>query len=166
MKYLAIDVLYDDANNQGRVAGVVFDSLGADKPVEEHVFDKHDIAPYEPGAFYKRELPCILEMLGRLETLPEVIFVDGYVDLGVDHPGLGRHLFDALDGKIKVIGVAKTPFWNAPHLAVNRASSTRPLWVTAAGMAVEEARDILVALHGPYRVPTMLKAVDSLSRGA
>ena len=46
----------------------------------------------EPGQFYKRELPCILELLKQVNPLPNYIVIDGYVYLGGDEkPGLGKH---------------------------------------------------------------------------
>jgi deoxyinosine 3'endonuclease (endonuclease V) len=37
------------------------------------------IQDYEPGAFYKRELPCLLSVLQTLPALPQAIVIDGYV---------------------------------------------------------------------------------------
>jgi deoxyribonuclease V len=124
-----------------------------------------DVAPYEPGAFYKRELPCILALLERLKAQPDIIIVDGYADLGVEHPGLGRHLFDALGGRVSVIGVAKTAFKAAPHVEVIRGKSTKPLFVTSAGMDIDVAVESIKAMYGKHRIPDMLKAVDGLARG-
>ena len=48
-----------------------------------------DVAPYVPGAFYQRELPCLLEVLRRVEAPLEVVVIDGYVWLSADRrPGL------------------------------------------------------------------------------
>lgn len=166
LRCLAVDVAYDDKAGSARVAGVVFEWYDAEAPLESIVFDRVGVEPYQTGAFYKRELPCILDLLDRLTVRPDVIFVDGYVDLGGESPGLGRALFDALGGKIKVIGVAKSPFSFAPHIEAWRNSTTRPLWVTAAGMPPREAALAVQKMHGPYRLPTLLKAVDTLSRSS
>jgi deoxyinosine 3'endonuclease (endonuclease V) len=42
-----------------------------------------DVADYESGAFYKRELPCLLSLLKTMElnTATDIIVVDGYVVL-------------------------------------------------------------------------------------
>lgn len=123
-------------------------------------------AAYEPGAFYKRELPAImrgLALLGRVQ--PRVVIVDSYVMLAPGRPGLGRILHDALDG-VPVMGVAKKPFkgTDAVAIPVTRGQSTTPLFVTTAGMDTQVAAAHLRAMHGPYRMPTVLKRVDRLAR--
>ena len=124
-------------------------------------------APYEPGRFYLRELPPLLSVISKLPVRPEVILIDGYVWLGDwDHPGLGAHLYKALDETGAVIGVAKNPFRPGPAVqSVRRGTSARPLYVSAAGMDLSEAAAWIVELHGEFRVPTLLKRVDRLCRG-
>lgn len=36
------------------------------------------ILPYEPGSFYKRELPCILSLLKDIYKQLDAIVIDGY----------------------------------------------------------------------------------------
>jgi deoxyribonuclease V len=96
---------------------------------------------YEPGAFYKRELPLLMSIISEFEDAIEVIVVDGYVWLGADNqPGLGGHLFSTLGRRIPVIGAAKTRYrndtWSIPVL---RGESQRPLFVTAAGIQTKTA---------------------------
>ena len=134
--------------------------LAITEPVDEP-------APYEPGRFYRRELPALLSVISQLTVRPEVIIIDGYVWLGDwDHPGLGAHLHKALGGSAAVIGVAKKLFRRGPAVqCVRRGSSARPLYVSAAGMELTEAAARIVELHGEFRVPTLLKRVDRLCRG-
>src|SRR5262245_26211321 len=67
------------------------------------------VEPYEPGQFYKRELPCLLAVLRRVPEPIDLVVVDGFVWLGDEsRPGLGAHLHCALGGSIPVVGVAKT----------------------------------------------------------
>jgi len=40
------------------------------------------------------------------------------------------------------------------------------LYVTAAGMRLQEAADRIQRMHGPHRIPTLLKRVDTLARGS
>jgi deoxyribonuclease V len=47
---------------------------------------------------------------------------------------------------------------------VVRGTSRRPLWVTAAGIGPDTAADRVRGMHGPFRVPTLLKRVDHLCR--
>ncbi|MGC1955675.1 MAG: endonuclease V, partial [Gammaproteobacteria bacterium] len=93
---------------------------------------------------------------------------DGYVYLGSKRrPGLGTHLFDAVGQRIPVIGVAKTLFRDTPEAtAVFRGQSTRPLYVTAAGVPDELARQRIRGMHGGHRIPTLLQRVDRLCRQA
>jgi deoxyribonuclease V len=125
------------------------------------------VAPYEPGAFYKRELPCLLEVLGLAPGPLDAVIVDGYVWLSRDgRPGLGARLFEALGGRTAVVGVAKTSFAGADFAApVQRGASARPLYVTAAGMDANEAADRVREMAGAHRIPELLKRVDRLCRG-
>jgi deoxyribonuclease V len=125
---------------------------------------RRDPAPYEPGAFYKRELPNLLAVLAK--GLPaNVVVIDGYVTLAEGMPGLGAHLHDALDRHAIVVGVAKTRYAGATHaVAVERGKSKSPLYVTAAGASDAEAAAWIAQMHGPHRIPTMLKLVDRLAR--
>ena len=121
---------------------------------------------YEPGQFYRRELPCLLEVLSTLPKQPAVIIIDGYVWLGAGRKkGLGAHLFDSIDGQTPVVGVAKNRFHSAVDaVEVRRGSSERPLYVTSTGMTVEDAAAGVESMAGPHRIPAMLKRVDRLCR--
>ncbi len=160
----AIDVDYRET--YAVAAGIMFDDWEDSIPTSQSVIRVDEIAEYEPGYFYKRELPCLLKLLHQLKTLPEYIIVDGYVHLEeTQKPGLGKHLYDALQGKSIVIGVAKTRFNNTPpEIEVFKGESQRPLYVTAAGISDTEAKKLIEKMDGRYRIPTMLKLVDQLSR--
>ncbi len=123
-----------------------------------------DVAEYEPGAFYRRELPCLLGVLGK-GPRADVLVVDGYVWLGAGAMGLGAHLHDAIGGV--VVGVAKTRFASATDaIAVCRGGSLAPLYVSVVGMTPADAAAHVVEMHGPFRTPTLLKLVDTLARTA
>jgi deoxyribonuclease V len=122
-------------------------------------------ADYEPGAFYRRELPHLLDALAELPVAPTTIIVDGYVWLAPDRPGLGAHLHDALGGRAVVIGVAKRSFaGNTAAVPIVRGGGSAPLYVTAAGVDAATAATAIAAMHGPYRIPTLLKRADRLAR--
>ena len=125
-----------------------------------------EAAAYEPGAFYRRELPCLLHALGQLTQAPTVVVVDGYVWLGPGRLGLGAHLYQALNETVAVVGVAKGPFRGAAAVEVLRGRSRRPLYVTAAGIDPQAAAMEVGSMHGPHRIPTLLKRVDRLARDA
>lgn len=161
----AIDVQYWEPD--ASVGCVVFQDWQDPSPGHEYCLRVPEIEPYTPGQFYKRELPCIQAALRTLSELPGVIIVDGYVWLDdAGRKGLGAHLYDALDGQAAVVGVAKTPFLGSAHAApVYRGNSRQPLYVTAEGIAQQEAADAVASMHGAYRIPTLLKRVDMLCRG-
>lgn len=157
----------------GAVAACVLLRDWADaSPAAELVRRIATVEPYVPGQFYRRELPCLLAVLGDAPSPPTVAVVDGYVWLGAAdaerHPGLGAHLYRALDGKVPVVGVAKTRFEGAESVAVPvlRGGSASPLYVTAEGIDLATAAAHVRAMHGPFRLPTLLKRVDQLCRRA
>jgi deoxyribonuclease V len=123
-------------------------------------------AAYVSGAFFHRELPYLLRVLAALPAAPAIVVVDGYVALGAGQPGLGQHLHEALDGRAAVVGVAKTAYRGAVGaVAITRGRSRRPLFVSAVGLAADEAARGVLAMAGAYRIPAMLKRVDRLCRG-
>jgi deoxyribonuclease V len=125
------------------------------------------VEPYEPGQFFRRELPCVLAVLAKVRDSVEVVVVDGYVWLGSpERPGLGAHLYEALGGRPGVVGVAKTPYAGATGIPVQRGGSRKPLLVTAVGIDPNVAARHIRAMHGPYRFPSALKLVDQLCRHA
>lgn len=138
------------------------------EPTDIIVDDLSPVAEYEPGNFYKRELPCILAALRKVGTLtPEAIIIDGFVTLDDDgKPGLGRHLFNALGGNTPIIGVAKTNFAGnvAQVRQVLRGSSKNPLYITAVGIELDHAARLIAGMAGPHRIPTVLKKLDSHTR--
>ncbi len=160
-----LDVAYGDA--EAHAAGVSFRNWTDAIPLEERVAAVAKVALCQPGQFFRRELPCLLAVLRVLPPV-DVVIVDGYVWLGAgNHPGLGAHLYQALGEHTAVVGVAKTRFKGADFAReVVRGRSTRPLFITAAGMSPEYAAEHVRSMHGPYRMPTLLKRVDSLCRHA
>lgn len=111
---LAVDVQYEQSS--AIVAGVLFDDWTSNMVVRTLTVKVVDIEPYEPGAFYKRELPCILELLKHVTEDLDVIIIDGFVKLGQDETdGLGMHLYRATKELTPVIGVAKKPFSGTPN---------------------------------------------------
>lgn len=124
-------------------------------------------AAYRPGQFYLRELPCLLAVLKRVSEPLAAILIDGYVWLDeAESPGLGAHLYRALEERVPIIGVAKSRYRHpVAARAVLRGDSQRPLYVSAAGADLDEAANAVARMHGEYRIPTLLKRVDRLCRG-
>jgi deoxyribonuclease V len=71
----AIDVQYRDVH--AATACVVFTDWQATSAVREITGLSETPAPYVPGEFWRRELPCILAILGQLDFLPDLVVVDG-----------------------------------------------------------------------------------------
>ncbi len=160
-----VDVDYRDAG--ATAAALLFQDWSDEQPVEEIVIPIDRVEPYEPGQFYRRELPCLRAVLAAARTKPRIIIIDGYVWLGDEqHPGLGAHLFAAMGREAAVIGVAKTKFVGAGLAEeVRRGTSQSPLYITAAGLEPAEAARRIREMRGPFRIPTLLRRVDQLCRG-
>ena len=121
------------------------------------------VLPYQPGQFFVRELPPLRAVLAHVRNLG-LLVIDGYVDLDPGgRPGLGAHAHAAFG--VPVIGVAKTRFRAASHaVEVLRGSSSRPLFVTAAGMPQAEAAALVRQMAGLFRLPDALRRADALAR--
>ncbi len=146
-------------------ACVTFAAWDDARPASERVVVATEpAAAYESGAFYRRELPYLLAVLDGLA--PNLVIVDGHVWLAGGQPGLGAHLHAALAGRAAIVGVAKRPFAGAAAVPVLRGAGANPLYVSAVGIDVGEAVAGLRAMHGPFRIPTLLKRVDRLCRDA
>jgi deoxyribonuclease V len=163
---LAFDTHYQ--NGQAKTVCIAFEQWTDAEPV--HIFTSvmPEPAPYEPGAFYKRELPCILQLYNSIPvTGVHTIVIDGYVvldDAGL--PGLGSYLYKALKESIPVIGVAKTNYklLEANKRALLRGGSKNPLFITTAGMSLDAAAASIQQMHGSYRMPHLLKLLDGLTK--
>lgn len=152
-----------------RAACVLTESWEAETPYATFVREISAVAPYEPGKFYRRELPCIVSVLRLLPALPETVVVDGYVWLAsVDRPGLGACLYEALGQGTTVVGIAKTAFQGIESspvvVRVLRGMSRNPLFVTAVGIEPEYAAQYVRRMAGKYRIPEILRMADRLCR--
>lgn len=157
-----VDAYYRDDR---AIAGILlFDQWTDRTPSQERAVSTSVVSDYEPGAFYKRELPVLL--LAIRDALPlNLVIVDGYVWLAKKRPGLGAKLYEALEGKVPVVGVAKTAFrGNDAAQEIRRGGSARPLFITSVGMDINEACAGVEAMHGAHRIPSLLARVDKLSR--
>jgi deoxyribonuclease V len=161
--FACLDVSYHDS--AACAAGVTFRDWSDAKSLDEKVVHIQNVEPYQPGQFYRRELPCLLAILKKLPPVDTAI-IDGYVWLaGESKPGLGAHLYEALNQKVAVIGVAKTKFHGADRVSeVIRGSSKRPLFITAVGIQQKLAAEHVRSMHGVNRLPTLLARADFLSR--
>jgi len=159
---LAIDVHY--RNNSAKVVCAVLAQWKDPLAVQYHIKYVNTVAEYIPGEFYKRELPCILAVLQDIDLAAvSCIVIDGFVVLDdTGKHGLGGHLYEQLERKVPVIGVAKSNFHqNTQHvIPVYRGESAHPLYVTAIGTDLQQAADDIKGMHGDYRMPAVLKELD------
>lgn len=195
---LAVDVQYVTTSDSttGYAAAVLFEDFSSSTPSAVFSVAYPGVAPYEPGSFFKRELPPILAAIAASPVPPAVIVVDGFVDLAPGRPGLGCYLYKELGETVPVIGVAKSPFRPgigtevSPEAsehggtsdeevsafaamtskpsprAILRGASSRALYITSAGMDQTLAATLVTGMHGKNRIPTLLKLADSEARGA
>lgn len=161
---LAFDAHYTD--QASKLVAASFHRWQDAAPAKLHTWQSGAAAEYQPGQFYLREMPLILQALQDFDLSQlEAIIVDGYVYLDANgRPGLGGHLYQALGGAVPVIGVAKSYFRDTNAEAVLRGASKKPLYVTAYGMPQEVAANHLHSMAGPYRMPDILAAVDQRSK--
>lgn len=157
-----LDAYYPD-DESAVVASITIENWETEKVLSKQVIHcTRGLEHYESGAFYKRELPLLLDALGNIPPDVTTIVVDGYVD--TDHAGLGRHLYDHFSGDYVIIGVAKNPYVGAAPELVYRGGSTKPLYVTSAGMPQEDAAKLVRDMQGHYRKPTLLTVLDRMTK--
>ena len=162
---LAIDVQY--LSDEAVVAGVLFHDWQSEEAAKTLTKTVRNIAPYEPGSFYKRELPCIKALLDQVNDPLDYIVIDGFVTLGSDErDGLGMHLYRAINNEIPIVGVAKKAFLDTPaSCEIYRGDSKKPLFVTSVGIDLQKAKELILSMAGRHRIPALLKRADQLCRG-
>jgi deoxyribonuclease V len=161
----AVDVRYE--KDRAVAACVVFDTWQDGEPARLVRTEVPAAARYRAGAFFERELPCLLSVLREADHRFEAIVIDGYVHLRPEvGKGLGASLCDTLAYSTEIIGVAKKPLAVADRFVeVRRGRSTKPLFVSAIGCPVERAAEHVSRMHGAYRIPTLLRLADRHARG-
>ena len=163
---IAFDTYYYE--NKAKTIGVSFNKWENDKPIEIYNEIIEGIAAYEPGSFYKREMPCILSLLKKIDLNDvQFIIVDGYVILDNDGKyGLGGHLYEELSEKIPIIGVAKSGYDSNKlnSKALLRGESKKPLYISAIGIELNLAFEYIKSMHGNYRMPTLLQIMDTKTK--
>lgn len=163
---LAFDTYYFE--DKAKTVCVSFNNWTDESPagIKEEILD--GILDYEPGSFYKRELPCIVSLLKKYDLKEvELIIVDSYVLLDDEGKlGLGGHLYEHLYKAIPIIGVAKSRFKtnNQNSRALLRGDSKKPLYISAVAVDLDKAVDWIKSMHGNYRMPTLLQILDAKTR--
>jgi deoxyribonuclease V len=162
---LATDVDYK--GNTANAAGIVFKNWTDTESYKEYTVQLEKIKEYIPGQFFKRELPCLTALHRSVNEDVKVIVIDGFVWLSdLYKKGLGAYLYQKLDRKIPVIGVAKKSFYSLGenYREIYRGESKSPLFITSAGIDLDTAAKNIENMAGENRLPILLKRVDSLCR--
>ncbi|WP_299223499.1 endonuclease V [uncultured Psychroserpens sp.] len=164
--FLALDVHYK--TNYAKSVGLNFLNKGDEVAQETFIDIINEVAAYEPGQFYKRELPCLLKTISKVDlSIINAIIVDGHVYIDNDQNyGLGGHLYETLDKKVPIIGVAKRAFHanKATVKEVYRGTSQNPLHISAIGIDLDTAAYFIKSMHGKHRHPTLFKTLDKLTK--
>jgi deoxyribonuclease V len=163
---LAFDTYYFD--NKAKTVCLAFENWIENAKFEIFSEIIEGVEEYQPGEFYKRELPCILSLIKKIDTNNiETIIIDGFVFLDDQNKfGLGGYLYLSLEEKIPIIGVAKTNFStiNLNKRSLLRGQSEKPLYITSIGIEIDKATELIKLMDGEYRTPTLLKKLDTLTK--
>ena len=167
----------------GRGAVVVL-SYPEMEPVEQSVVEQDVAFPYVPGLLSFREIPVLLPAFARLNSVPDLLLVDGH---GWAHPrrmGLASHLGLLLD--IPTIGCAKSKLigefgplgeerGSIAHLrhdgevigaAVRTRTRTNPVFISVGHrIGLDEAIDWSLRLAPSYRVPCPTRLAHQAAAG-
>jgi deoxyribonuclease V len=161
---LAIDVYYKEY--LARAIGVLFD-WEDESPQDILIELLEGIEEYIPGEFYKRELPCLLKIVEKVNLSDlEAIIVDGHVNVENEKYGLGGKLYEQLYGQVPVIGIAKSPFYANKDMTIEiyRGKSKMPLYISSIGIDLNEVVEKVINMTGEYRIPNILKTLDMLTK--
>ncbi|MDR6943918.1 endonuclease V [Mucilaginibacter pocheonensis] len=163
---MAFDTFYYD--NRAQTICISFEQWESENILTTYVDTVSDVEDYSSGEFYKRELPCILHLITKIDlSFVRFIVIDGFVYLDDNNRlGLGGHLYHSLEKKIPVIGVAKTNFAAIQEnkKSILRGESRKPIFVTSAGVNLEDASKYIKSMHGKFRIPKLLKELDTLTK--
>jgi deoxyribonuclease V len=177
-----LDISYAVGSRRA-VAAAVTVEVGSMRILEVATAEGAVRFPYVPGLLAFREVPLLLEALGRLDRRPEVLVCDGY---GIAHPrrfGLACHLGVLLDSPS--FGVAKNEFIGVytepgPHRGewsplsegaevlgrvVRTQTDVNPVYLSVGHrIGLADATDLTVALSTRFRVPEPTRQADIISR--
>ncbi|MDE0201797.1 MAG: deoxyribonuclease V [Rhodospirillaceae bacterium] len=182
-----VDAAFADGGRVIRAAAVMLDFPGLVQ-TGDALIERPTAFPYVPGLLSFREVPALLEALGQLPQMPDLILCDGH---GYAHPrrfGLACHLGLWLD--VPTIGVAKSRLTGAhdepgsargdvawlladggarPGERIGAVLRTRekvkPVYVSAGHrVSLRTAVALTLACATRYRLPEPTRLADKLSK--
>lgn len=156
------------AGEGATTAGVAFDAWDAAEATRTWQSRIAHVAPPARGEPDLRVVHAVLQLFQEHRLQPELVVLDGLVHLDADDtPGPGQRLFEALGGRVPVVGVSKKglPGLTA-QFEVAREDEAPPVVVTAAGLDIGAAKARVRAMHGRKRVPTLVKLAARLAKPA
>lgn len=163
---LAFDTYYYE--NKAKTVCLSFEDWNQEDKFEIYTEILFEIEEYVSGEFYKRELPCIISLISKIDLKKvNLIIIDGFVFLNDENKfGLGAYLYHELNKKIPIIGVAKRDFATIEknRIKLYRGKSENPLFITSIGIELNIASKKIEEMNGKYRIPTLLKEVDRLTK--
>lgn len=163
---LAFDTYYYE--NKAKTVCLSFEDWNNEDKFEIYTEILFEIEEYVSGEFYKRELPCILSLLSKIDLKKvDLIIIDGFVFLDDENKlGLGAYLYEELNKEIPIIGVAKRDFATIEknRIKLYRGKSKNPLFITSIGIELDVASKKIGEMNGEFRMPTLLKEVDKLTK--
>ncbi|WP_284616393.1 endonuclease V [Aquabacterium humicola] len=165
MKLAAAVHLKDDV---AWAAAVTFDEWDAREALRTVTSRIDGLEKPAPGELDLREAAALAQLLGRHGLQPDTIVIDGPVHIdAAETPGWGRALFDALGGRIPIIGISAAALRGLPaQFEVHREEEGRPVLVTCAGLDLGAAKARVRTMHGKRRMPTLLKLAARTARDA
>lgn len=179
-----VDVSYDKSSERVAAAVALMELATLELQESAVVYGEVGFA-YVPGLLAFREVPILLEALGKLVNRPDVVVCDGY---GIAHPrrfGLACHV-GVVTG-VPTFGVAKTPFvakhdvpgkrrgdWSPLRdsgtvlgRVLRTQTNVRPVFVSVGHrISLDEATELTLRLSRRYRIPEPIRRADHLSREA
>lgn len=177
----ATDVAYDKHTDHAYAGVVVLDAETLEV-VDQASWSGRPGYEYVPGLFSLREASCLLEAFTALETVPDVILVDGH---GRAHPrrfGLANLLGWALDvptigcakrilcgehGELGAAQGARAPLMDGGEqigLALRTQDGINPVYVSPGWRYDDEtAAALVMRVAGEYRIPEPLRQAHHLS---
>ena len=175
-----VDVAYDK-NSDKIVAAVAVLSVDTFQLVDKASAEDTVKFPYIPGLFSFRELPSLIQALGKLASTPDLIVCDGQ---GVAHPrkfGLACHLGVLFDiptigcGKSRLVGKADTPDSQRGSStplkddeevigkALRTQDNVKPVYVSIGHrISLDTACDWILRLSPKYRLPETIRFADQI----